>query len=103
MIEIHHPEISVRRQCELIGLNRSTWNYVAKPVDAYTLLLMRLIDEEYTRHPFLGRRRMTAYLDSIDHHVNEKRVRRLYGLLGLEAVYPKPRTTVPNPAHQIYP
>lgn len=64
---------------------------------------MRLIDEQYTRTPFYGRRRMTVYLNGLGHNVNSKRVRRLMKLMRLKAVYPKPRTTLHNPAHRVYP
>lgn len=64
---------------------------------------MRLIDEEYTRHPVNGRRRMTAYLKRLGHQVNSKRVRRLMELMGLEAIYPKPNLSKRHPEHTIYP
>jgi putative transposase len=64
---------------------------------------MRLIDREYVRHPFLGSRRLTTYLCGVGHAVNRKRVRRLMGVMGLEAVYPKPRLSQPNPGHRVYP
>lgn len=64
---------------------------------------MRLIDGQYTRTPFYGRHRMTAYLRSLGETVNPKRVRRLMRTMGLQAVYPKPRTTVASPVHKVYP
>jgi len=64
---------------------------------------MRLIDEEYTRHPIYGRRRMTAYLKRLGHQVNSKRVRRLMQLMGLEAIYPKPNLSKRHPENTIYP
>ena len=64
---------------------------------------MRLIDEEYTRHPFYGIERMTAVLRRMGHTVNPKRIRRLMRLMGLEAIYPKPKTSRPHPQHKIYP
>ncbi len=67
------------------------------------LELMRLIDEEYTRHPFYGSRKMCAWLRRRGHAVNRKRVRRLMGLMGLESVAPKPNTSRPSPRHKIYP
>ena len=85
--------MSVRRQCDLLGLNRSTWYYEAMPQTAENLALMRLIDEQYLRTPFYGSRRMTAWLQGEGHEVNRKRVQRLMRLMGLEALYPKPRTT----------
>lgn len=96
-------ELSVRRQCELLGVNRSSLYYQAKPANAYTELLMQLIDEEYTRHPFYGTRRMRAYLKRLGHDVNRKRLRRLYAKMGLEAIYAKPRLSLPNKEHKIFP
>jgi len=85
----------VARQCELVGLARSSWYYQPAPVSAETLALLRLLDEQYTRTPFYGVRRMTTWLRSREHVVNVKRVRRLLRLLGIEAIYPKPRTSTP--------
>ncbi len=86
LIDLKSNELSVRKQCELLELNRSSLYYKSKQEDDLTLKLMRLIDEEYTRHPFLGTRRMVAYLDRLGYTVNRKRIQRLYGLMGLEAV-----------------
>jgi putative transposase len=103
MIERDSPEPSVRRQCELIGLNRSSLYYQPVGESPYNLQLMRLIDEQYTRTPFYGWRRMTAYLRRGGHSINPKRVRRLMRLMGLQAVYPRPRTSTPAPGHKRYP
>ena len=103
MIDTDLESISIRRQCELLGLNRSSYYYQPQGLDSQTLLLLRLIDEEFTRHPFLGMRRMKVYLAGLGWHVNRKRLRKLYDLLGIEAVYPKPRTSQRHPDHQIYP
>jgi putative transposase len=103
LIERNHPTISIRRQCELIGLNRSSLYYEPAGESEYNLLLMRLIDEQYTRTPFYGWPRMTAYLRRLKHQVNHKRVRRLMRLMGLQAVGPKPRTTTAAPGHRVYP
>lgn len=103
MIELDHPEISVRQQCELIGLNRSSLYYEPVPESAYNLRLMRLIDEQYTRTPFYGWPRMTAYLRRQDHLVNHKRVRRLMRLMGIQALYPKPNTSKPAKGHKVFP
>lgn len=64
---------------------------------------MRLLDEQYTRTPFYGIRRMTAWLHTVGYPVNHKRVARLLRLMGLMAVYPKPRLSQPAPGHRIYP
>jgi putative transposase len=103
MIELNNPSLSVRRQCELIGLNRSTLYYTPAKESGLNLRLMRLIDEEYTRRPFYGRPRLTAYLRRLGYEINPKRVRRLMQRMGLEAIYPRPRTTVASASHKKYP
>jgi putative transposase len=77
LVEPEHPVLSLRRQCELLGLNRSSWYYTPGTESAENLQLMRLIDEQYTRTPFYGWPRMTAYLRQQGHPVNHKRVQRL--------------------------
>ena len=94
---------SLRRQCELLGLNRSGLYYRPTVESDENLALMRLLDEQYTRTPCYGVLRMAAYLRSLGHEVNPKRVRRLLRTMGLEAVYQKPGTSQPNPEHKIYP
>lgn len=95
-------EITVERQCELLGLARSSFYYKPAAESEENLLLMRLIDEQYLRAPFFGAPRMTAWLRR-DYQVNEKRVRRLMRLMGLEAIYPKPRLSRADHRHKIYP
>lgn len=97
-IEADHGSLSARRQCELIGLSRSSWYYEPIGESAENLVLMRRIDEEYTRHPFYGSRRLAEVLG-----VNRKRIQRLMRRMGIEAVGPKRRTTKPSPGHKIYP
>jgi putative transposase len=103
MLDSQDTVMSLRRQCQLLGLNRSSLYY--QPVDEgeENLQLMRLLDEEYTRRPFYGVMRMREYLRGQGHRVNPKRVRRLLRLMGLEAVYPKPRLSTPNPDHTVFP
>jgi putative transposase len=104
LIDPEHLELSLRRQCELLDLNRSSWYYDPALESAENLHVMRLIDEQYTRTPFYGWPRMTAYLrEDQGLPVNHKRVQRLMQLMGLQAIYPKPRTTMPGAAHRIYP
>lgn len=103
MIDRDHARISIRRQCELVGLNRSTLYYEPAQESALNLELMRLLDEQYMRTPFYGWPRMLAYLRRQGYAVNHKRVRRLLQKMGLQAIYPKPRTSVSNPEHKIYP
>ena len=103
MIDRGHGKISIVRQCELLGLNRSTYYYDPEPIDEETLLLMKLLDEQYTQTPFYGVLRMTAHLRRNGFKINEKRVRRLLRLMGLEAIYPKPKLSLGNAEHRVYP
>lgn len=104
MIEPNHPTLSIRRQCDLIGLNRSTFYWQPAGESPLNLALMALIDKEYTRAPFYGYRKMTARLNKQpDYHVNHKRVARLMAKMGLQAIYPGPKTTVSHPQHKKYP
>jgi len=104
MIEIDHPLLSIRRQCELVGLNRATYYWQPAGESPLNLQLMRLIDQEYTRAPFYGYRKMTARLNNVHgFQVNHKRVIRLMNKMGLQAVYPRPRTSTPDKAHKKYP
>src|SRR3954447_14337208 len=89
LVEAGHPQLSVRRQCELLGLCRSSLYYEAAAETAENLRVMQLIDQEYTAHPFLGSRRLTKWLIEHGEAVNRKRVQRLMRIMGLEAIYPK--------------
>ena len=89
MVERPGP-LSLRRQCQLLGLNRAALYYQAAPVDAYELELMALLDRQYLRTPFYGTRRMTAWLQTQGHAVNRKRVQRLMQRMGLAAIYQRP-------------
>ncbi len=95
--------MSVRRQCELIELNRSSYYFEPASIDPYSLVLMNLVDEEFTQHPFYGARRMREYLRSLGHPVNRKRVQTIYHILGLETVYPKKNLSKANPEHKKFP
>ena len=95
--------LSVSRQCELLGLSRSSYYYEPATETPENLALMALIDQEYMAHPFQGSRRLTIWLRSEGHEVNRKRVQRLMRLMGLEAVYPKPRLSVRGAGHKVYP
>ena len=103
MIEPLNSLIPVYRQCELIGLPRSSYYYEARKESEYNLLLMSLIDEEYSRTPFYGTRRMTAYLIRQGYEVNRKRIQRLMKLMGIEAIYPKKRLSISSPEDKKYP
>jgi putative transposase len=95
--------LSVRRQCELLGLSRSSLYYEPAAETAENLRLMRLLDGEYTAHPFLGSRRLTKWLIAQGEAVNRKRVQRLMRIMGLEAIYPKPKLSAAGRGHRIYP
>jgi len=103
LVEPQAPDLSLRRQCRLLGISRSSVYYQRKERRAYDLELMRLIDEEHLRTPVYGSRRMTIYLNRLGHPVNRKRVQRLMRQMGLQAVYPRPRTNRPGEGHRIYP
>jgi putative transposase len=102
-IEPAHPQISGARQCDLLGLSRSTYYYPSQGERPENLHVMRLLDEQYTDTPYYGIRRMTAWLQSQGYPVNRKRVARLMHKMGLETLYPKPRLTPLHPGHRIYP
>ena len=103
LIDTSHPDLTIARQCELLGVPRSSLYY--QPVDEtpFNLQLMRLIDEQYTLRPYYGVPRMTAWLRKQGHRVNPKRIRRLMRLMGLETVYPKPRLSQSHPQHRKFP
>ena len=98
-----HAELSVRRQCELLGVNRSSLFYEPMGESEENLRLMRLLDEQYTKTPFYGSRRMTEWLGIQGYEVNRKRISRLMEVMGIEAVYPKPRLSQPGEGHKIFP
>lgn len=107
MIESAHPKISIARQCELIQLSRASY-YRTEDLGLVietpeNLELMRLIDEEYTKHPFYGSRQLRNYLRRQGHLVNRKRIQRLMRLMGIMSVAPKPNTSKKGKAHKIYP
>jgi putative transposase len=97
--------VSVVQQCVLAGVSRATVyaQKKPKPADESDLLHARLIDEEYTRHPFYGTRKMVVFLKTAGHTVNRKRVQRLMRQMGLAGMAPGPNTSRPHPEHKIYP
>jgi putative transposase len=103
LIEVENKQISLVRQCDLLGLSRASLYYQARSESVENLQLMRLLDEQYTKYPFYGVKRMTAWLKTEGYRVNEKRVRRLLRKMGLEAQYPKPNLSRINKEHRIYP
>jgi putative transposase len=90
MINRKHPELSLARQCSLLGISRSSLYYRPAPVRAEDLELMALMDRQYLKTPFYGSRKMTAWLRAQGYWVNRKRVRRLMRVMGLEAIYRRP-------------
>jgi putative transposase len=98
-----HAEISMRRQCELLGVSRSSLYYEPAEPDAEELALMRRLDELHLEHPFFGSRLMTRTLKAEGFEVNRKRIQRLMRVMGLESVAPKPNTSKPAPEHPVYP
>lgn len=95
--------LSVRRQCELLELNRSSFYYAPVPMDPEDIKLMNVIDEVFTKHPFFGVRSMTWRLRDLGFWVGRKRVRRLMRTMGLQAIFPSKKTSKPNPNHKVYP
>ena len=102
-VEPDHQRIPIYRQCELLGLARSSYYYESTGVSELDLTLMRQIDAQYMETPFYGARRMTAWLSTQGFHVNHKRISRLMRLMGIEAIYPKPKLSVPDNERKIYP
>jgi putative transposase len=97
-IEAEHKRLTIARQCALLGLARSTRYYRPAGESVENLALMRAIDEQYLRTPFYGSRKLSEVLG-----VNRKRIQRLMRQMGIEAIYPKRRTTWPGAGHKIYP
>ena len=104
MVEKKHPTISMRRQCDLLSVSRSSLSYQAVPESQENLRLKRLLDELYLIDPCLGSRRLKTVLER-DHGqcVNRKRIQRLRQEMGIEAIYCKPRTSIPDDGHKKYP
>jgi putative transposase len=103
MIDRGHKKLSLSCQCRLVDISRGSIYYKPSPISAENLKLMRLMDEQYLKTPFSGSRGMTNHLRRLGYKVNRKRVRRLMRLMGLEAIYPKPKTSKAHPGHKIYP
>lgn len=103
MLSPGHEKLSLARQCQLLGLSRSSFYYRPRLVDEMDLRLMRLIDEQFLITPFYGSRRITAHLQRNGHVINRKKVQRLMGLMGLVAIHPVPKTSIPHPEHKVFP
>lgn len=94
---------SIRWQCRVLGLNRSSWYYKPVPVSELDRTMMNLLDEQYTKTPFYGVRNMTTYLRDKGYAVGKDHVRTLLRKMGLVAVFPKPNLSKPHPENRIYP
>ena len=103
LIDPDHPKISIARQCLLLGVNRSGYYYCPAPESSLNIELTHLIDKLYTDNPFYGIRRITAYLQREGFTVNHKRVSRMMNLMGIQAIYPKPKLSSKHSEHKIYP
>jgi putative transposase len=103
MIDPDHKKLSLSRQCQMLNVSRSSIYYKPRPISAENLKYMRLIDEQYLNRPFSGSRGMRDHLRRLGYKVNRKRMQRLMRLMGLEPIYPKPKTSRPHPAHKVYP
>ncbi len=103
MIDSKQPGLSLNRQCSLLNVNRSSVYYKPRPISSDDLELMKLIDDEYMKRPTSGSRTIRDFLERKGQRVNRKRIQRLMRLMGLEAIYPRPKTSRPHPEHRIYP
>jgi putative transposase len=109
LVEPDHSSISVRRQCELIGIHRSSYYYEnvaetkANTDTIENMLIMKFIDRQFIKTPTYGSRRMVDQLNLEGQTVNRKRIQRLMRLMGLQAIYPKPRLSIRNKEHKIFP
>src|SRR5580765_6314188 len=103
LVEREAPALPVSRQCRLLSVSRASVYRRPAPVSAEDCMIMALIDRQYLVRPYYGSRRMAAWLVTQGHVVNRKRVQRLMRLAGLVAIYQRPNTSKPAPAHKIYP
>jgi len=103
MIDRSDTTLSISRQCRMLSVNRSGFYHRPKPIRPEDLGLMRLIDEQYLKTPCWGSRSMRNHLRRLGYKINRKRVQRLMRIMGLEPIYPKPRTSRPHPEHKVYP
>jgi len=101
VVDRRYPSLSVARQCRLMDISRSGFYY--QPISQEDLALMKMIDRQYLATPFYGARKIAAWLSSQGQRVNRKRVRRLMCLMGIKAIYRRPRTSKPAAGHKIYP
>ena len=103
MVERQDASLSIKRQCWLLGISRSGLYYEPAGISAEDLTLMKLIDRQYLSTPFYGARRVVVWLRKAGYEVNRKRIRRLMGVMGLSAIYRRPRTSKSSAGHKIHP
>jgi len=103
LISIEHSRLSIVRQCELVDISRSSYYYTPSGESEFNLELMGKIDRQFLKTPFYGSRQMARHLRRRGYAVGRTRVRRLMRMMGLQAIYQKPRTSTPNVHHRIYP
>jgi len=104
LVVASHPRLSLKNQCELLGVTRSLMYYTPKGESLLNEQLMKNIDRYFIVHPYYGVERMTDYLNlDLGYRVNEKRVRRLYKIMNLKTIYARPSTTKRDPTKYIYP
>lgn len=103
LIDAEHPELSLRRQCVLLGINRSTLYYAANAPNVDDISLLNEIRDVWERYPFFGYRRITLELRARGYHVNRKRVERLMVWDGIQATHPGPNTSRRNKLHAVHP
>jgi len=103
MINKDRTDLSQTRQCKLLKIGRSSLYYTPVGFDAKTLELMNEIDRVFTKFPFFGSRQIAAYLPRNGFHAGRHRVRRLMGIMGLQAIYKGPNTSKKHPQHQVLP
>ena len=102
MIQRDHPDLSISQQCKLVRLSRSAFYYTPVGIDTDTLAMMKEIDRVFTKYPFFGSRQIAAYLRREGRIVGRHRGRRLMAMMGLGAIYKRPRTSQPHPQHPVF-
>ena len=103
MITLDDPDITITKQCQLLGLSRSSYYYEPYCESSWHLEIMRKIDEIFMAHPFYGKRRISAVLKAQGYNVGVDLARTLMKRMGIEAIYPKPNLSKPHPNHRVYP
>ena len=102
-VNLHHPSLSMVRQCHLLDISRSGWYCKPIGISGDDLTLMKLIDRQYLATPFYGARKIAVWLKSKDRLVNRKHVQRLMRIMGIKAIYRRPKTSKPALGNKIYP